>query len=100
MNGATTEPCASIRSPPSSTVTTMIGSSQNLRRAPRKRHIWTTKSICLSLLEHVAEAVVSRPRRVAPDPVARQPGVEAPGHRVAAEGAHHHRHGREQAEED
>src|SRR5215210_1108398 len=99
MNGATTEPCASARSPPRSTLTRMIGSSQNLRRTPRNRHIWNTKSIRLSL-EKVPEAVVVRTGRVAALPVGRRGGLEAAGHRVAADGAHDQRGGREHAKEN
>src|SRR6185503_15596562 len=100
MNGATTEPCASTSSPPSSTVTTMIGSSQNLRRAPRKRHICITKSIARSLSEHVLEAVVRRPGRVAVHPVGGSRGLPAPLHRVAPGLAHEVADRGEDGEED
>src|SRR5687768_17469571 len=100
MKGATAEPWASTSRPPRSTLMKMIGSIQYLRRAPRKRHICSTKSICHSLLEHVAEAVVRRPRRIAPHPIARLRGLEAPAHRVAPERAHHQGNRREHAEID
>src|SRR5436190_15266783 len=102
MNGATTEPCASTSRPPSTTEMTMIGSSQYLRRAPRNCHICITKSMGrnLSCLEHVAVAVVGRARRLARHPVARLAGLEAPAHRVAAEGAHQHGDRGEDGEED
>src|SRR3954465_2649858 len=99
MNGATTEPCARISSPPMSTVTMMIGSSQNLRREPRNLHIWKTMSIAISL-ERVREAVVGRPRRIAPLPVRRRGRVDGPVERVAAGEAHDQRDRREDDEED
>src|SRR5688572_18279952 len=99
MNGATAEPCASTSRPPSTTLMTMIGSSQYLRRAPRNFHICTTRSIAC-LLEHVPVAVVRRARRIAFDPVARRGGVPLAAHRVAAEQAHHHPEGGEHAEEN
>src|SRR5688572_28104046 len=100
MKGATAEPCASTSKPPSSTLTTMIGNSQNLRRASRKRHIWTTKSIFSTLLEHVAEAVFARAGRLARHPVAAPPRLEAAVHGVAAGEAHDDAHRREHGEED
>src|SRR6185295_3847184 len=100
MKGATTEPFASTSSPPSSTLTNMIGSIQNFRRAPRKRHICVTNSIVVWLLEHVAETVVGRPGRGAAFPVARALRLEAPLHGVAAEGAHRDPDRRENDEEN
>src|SRR5687767_5279537 len=87
MNGATTEPCASTSSPPRTTVMVMMGSSQYLRRAPRKRHIWTTKSMRTSL-EHVFEAAVGGSRRVAVDPVGLPLRLEAPRQRIPPGRAH------------
>src|SRR5262245_20944564 len=100
MNGATTEPWARISSPPMSTVTMMIGSSQNLRRAPRNLHIWRTKSIAALSLEQVLEAVFRRPGRIAPLPVRRRRRLVAPGERVAAREPHEEGDRREDAEED
>src|SRR5258706_15458803 len=99
MKGPTTAPCARIKSPPMSTVTMMIGSSQNLRSAPRNLHIWKTISIAFSL-EKVLEAVVGRARGLAPFPVRRRRRVEAARQRVALREAHDERHRREHAEED
>src|SRR5262245_46129200 len=99
MNGATTEPFASTSSPPRPRLTTMIGSIQYLRRAPRNRHICSTKSIEV-LLEHVAEAVVRRSRRLAIDPLAARLRRVRALHGVAAEPAHRHPHRREHAVEN
>src|SRR5258706_9146724 len=99
MKGPTTAPCARIKSPPMSTVTMMIGSSQNLRSAPRNLHIWKTISIAFSL-EKVLEAVVGRARGLAPFPVRRRRRVEAARQRVALREAHDQRHQREHAVED
>src|SRR4051794_25639187 len=99
MNGATTEPCARTSKPPSTTVMTMMGSSQNLRREPRNCQICITKSIS-NLLEHVPIAVVRRSGRGAVDPVARLRRLEAPAHRIAPQGPHHHADRRENCEED
>src|ERR1051325_9275125 len=102
MNGATTEPCARISRPPISTVTMMIGSSQNLRRSPRNLHIWTTTSIPppWGSSEQVAEAVYGRAGRLAALPVGRRRRLVAPGERIAPERAHQKRHRREDDEED
>src|SRR3981189_1811155 len=99
MNGATTEPWASTSRPPRTTLMMMMGSSQYLRRAPRKCHICVTKSI-FRLLEHVPVAVVRRSRRIAFDPVARLRRLEAPAHRVASERAHQQSYRREYGKED
>src|SRR5215510_14655206 len=99
MNGATTEPLARTSSPPSTRLTTMIGSIQNLRRAPRNRHICSTKSIDL-LLEHVAETVVRRTRRGAIDPIAARLRGIAALHGVPTEPAHRSAHRREHAVEN
>src|SRR5258706_9587639 len=101
MNGATTDPLASTSRPPSTTVMTMIGRSQNLRRTTMKRHIWVTYSIAVSsrVLEQILEAVLGRTGRVAAQPVALRRRVPGPLHRVPAEAAHHVAHRREHAEE-
>src|SRR5919204_1916047 len=100
MNGATTEPWARIKRPPISTVTMMIGSSQNLRRAPRNLHIWITTSMFLSSSERIAEAVFRGTGRVAALPVRRGGALVAARERIASRRAHEERHGREDAEED
>src|SRR5438067_10214622 len=98
MNGATTEPWARTRSPPINTVTMMIGSSQNLRRAPRNFHIWNTRSMGTS--EEIGEAVVGRSRRVAALPVRRCGRVVAAIERIAPGEPHHDRNRREDGEEN
>src|SRR5688500_565998 len=100
MNGATAEPWARTSRPPSTTLITMIGSSQNLRRAPRNFHIWTTKSMGRYLLVHVPETVVGRTGRVALHPIALGGGVELARHGVAPDDPHHHAGGGKDAEKD
>src|SRR5262252_4403443 len=103
MNGATTDPCARIRSPPSTTRPRMIGSSQSFLRALRKSHSSFRKDM-VAFLELLLERIGRWPRRTAVDPVGGGVGVVAALERIAAHDAHdecdRNEHAREHHEED
>src|SRR4029453_4061553 len=87
MNGATTDPWAKIRSPPSTTRPRMIGRSQSFLRALRKAHSSFRKDM-VAFLELLLERIGWRSRRLAVDPVRRGVRVVATLERIAAHEAH------------
>src|SRR5690606_923358 len=72
MNGASTEPCAKISSPPISTITMMIGSSHHFFRTRMKAHSSRINPVLLMRLSRseLAFQVAAAMRSVAIDPVA------------------------------
>ena len=99
MNGAIAEPCARTSSPPSSSITMMMGSSQNFLRARRKRHSSLQKGHGRDSVRTGSAARPARARRLALDPVGPGFRLESALHRVPARQAHHHADRRDDDEE-
>src|SRR5690348_5326839 len=89
MNGAIAEPLASTISPPSTTIISSTGISQNFLRTRRNAQI-SRKNDMFLFSELIVEAARRRARRVARHPVARSVGVEWCTHRRLPERAHDH----------
>src|SRR5215468_11185781 len=81
MNGAMTEPCAKISSPPMNSIRSTRGRSHNFLRTFKNVHSSTRNGI-RGLLELVPKAFRRRTRRLSGYPIRIDPRVEALSHRI------------------
>src|SRR5215471_3339899 len=81
MNGAMTEPCAKISSPPMNSIRSTRGRSHNFLRTFKNVHSSTRNDI-RGLLELVSKAFRRRARRFSGDPIRIDPRIESLPHRI------------------
>src|SRR5262245_15972767 len=81
MNGAMTEPCAKISSPPMNSIRSTRGRSHNFLRTFKNVHSSTRNGID-NLLELVPKAFRRRTRRFSGYPIRIDPRIESLPHRI------------------
>src|SRR6516164_4752729 len=91
MNGATAEIWLNTTRPPSSSITSMMGSSQYFLRTLRKAHSSIRTDIGAPRSEHVLQALRLRTGRRAMDPVARRLRIPLEAQQVLAREAQQQR---------